>query len=77
MKLMVIGTGLKIPFLQEDITRIILHGQMDLIAYDWTVWWCVLVTGPHNQRQFLQPLAILSHARDMYGANQSNVLLEA
>ena len=46
------GTGLKIPFLQEDFPRIILHGQMDLIEFNLTVWWCVLVTGPHNQRQF-------------------------
>jgi hypothetical protein len=46
-------TGLKIPFFQEDIPRIILHGQMDLIAFNWTVWWCALVMGPHNQRQFL------------------------
>jgi len=50
---------------------------MDLRAFNWTVWWCVLVTGPHKQRQFLYPLAILPHTRDMYGANQSNVLLKA
>jgi len=71
------GKGLKIPFLQENVSRITFYGQMDLRAFNWTVWWFVLVTGPHKQRQFLQPPAILPHTKDMYGANQSNVLLEA